>query len=230
VQSGNEQTLVQILGGKKELLSCGNKLDDKSDRDTFVRKYEEMHRLVREPDGSTFLVIGAENWPFPVRLVSKSSVWYFDADGGSREVLFRRIGENEATAIEESHALVRASKTQDSTPTGDDPVSQYAHTVVNFPAANNGKPSANGEEAATPFHGYYFRALAGQRKGSGAPDTTTSGGAFIAYPVDYRSSGVMTFVITPDNTVYKADLGPNTVKVAQAMTAWKRSAKWHVAE
>lgn len=230
VQSGNEQAMIQILGARKELISCGNELDDKSDRDRFVQKYQEMHRLVREPDGATFVVIGAENWPFPIPLVSKAGVWYFDADGGSWEVLFRRIGENEATAIEESHALVRASKTQDSAPTGDDPVSQYARTVVNSPAANNGKTSANGEEAATPFHGYYFRMLTGQPKASGAPEKTTSGVAFVAYPVEYRSSGVLTFVITPDNIVYKADLGPNTVKIAKAMTTWKRTPKWHVAE
>src|SRR5690242_12454697 len=96
VKANNDQALTEILGGKKELVSCGDALEDRQDRDTFVQKYQEMHRLVQEPDGTTILYIGAENWPFPVPLVSKSGKWYFDADAGAREILFRRVGRNEA--------------------------------------------------------------------------------------------------------------------------------------
>ena len=83
-----------------DVTSSGDALEDKLEREQFSRKYEEMHRLVREPDGTTVLYIGAENWPFPVPLVSKNGEWHFDSDSGKKEILARRIGENELTAIQ----------------------------------------------------------------------------------------------------------------------------------
>lgn len=228
VESGNEQDIMKILGGEKALVSSDDEVQDKVDRKKFAQKYEEMHRFVREPDGSTFLYIGAENWPFPVPLVSKSDVWYFDADRGMREILFRRVGENEATAIDVCHDLVLASKPDERSPTGngDDALGQYASTLVR---AEKADPGAN-EQTATPFHGYYFRMLITERNGSSAAGGEAGSVAFIAYPAEYRSSGVLTFVITQDDIAYEADLGPNTAKIAKAMTAWKPSSKWHVAD
>ena len=91
VQSANEQAVVRILGGNKELVSSGNEADDKLDRKQFVQKYEQMHRLVRASDGTTLLYIGAENWPFPLPLVSRANAWYFDAQAGAQEIRFRRV-------------------------------------------------------------------------------------------------------------------------------------------
>jgi hypothetical protein len=176
-----------------------------------------MHRLVREPDGTTVLYVGAENWPFPVPLVSKARAWYFDAVAGKQEILFRRIGENEATAIETCHALAFFRQQRETTPTVDDPVNQYAQTLVS--AADST------EESSSPFRGYYFRKLNGQRKSGGGNDSF----AFIAYPAEYRSAGVMTFVITRNNVVRKKDLGPDTEKLARKMTAVPASG-WHRAE
>src|SRR5207248_10205510 len=99
-QKQDEQALEAILGAGKEMTSSSDEMEDKLEREQFSRKYQEMHRLVREPDGSTVLYIGAENWPFPIPLVSKNSEWHFDSDRGKQEILFRRIGENEATAIQ----------------------------------------------------------------------------------------------------------------------------------
>ena len=184
------------------------------------------HRLVREPDGTTVLYVGAENWPFPIPLASKAGAWYFDAATGKAEVLFRRIGENEATAIETCHALVLTRQPQETTATDDgDPVIQYAHTLVRANAG--GDASASGKEPSGPFHGYYFRMLTGQSKGGAAGK---AGFAFIAYPAEYRSSGVMTFAVTQDGTVYKRDLGPDSSKLAEKMTAGSRSSGWHTAE
>ena len=87
--------MTEILGAGKELVSSDDDVQDKSERERFTRKYQEMHRLVREPDATTVLYIGAENWPFPIPLVSTDGAWSFDAKAGMEEVLFRRIGENE---------------------------------------------------------------------------------------------------------------------------------------
>jgi Protein of unknown function (DUF2950) len=230
VQSDNDQALVQILGAGTELVSTDDTAEDKLEREHFGKKYEEMHRLVREPDGTTVLYVGAENWPFPVPLVSKAGTWYFDAAAGKEEVLFRRIGENEATAIETCHALVVTRQQQATTNTGDDPVIQYAESFV-ATHGMNGKEAASKEVPSGPFHGYYFRMLSGQRQsGQAEGGGANAAFAFIAYPAEYRSSGVMTFVVTQDNAVHKKDLGPGTAKLAKKMTAVTPSSSWHAVE
>ena len=129
-QSGNQQVLVGILAGGKELVSAGDEAEDKIDREQFAQKYRQMHRLVRQSDGTTVLYVGAENWPFPVPLVSRASVWYFDAKAGAQEIRFRRLGENEYTAIDTCHALVQASKRPASNTTEVDRVAQYASSLI----------------------------------------------------------------------------------------------------
>lgn len=232
VNSGNEVTIMQILSESKCLVSSGDDLEDKRDRQLFVRKYEEMHRLVEAPDGTALLYIGAENWPFPVPLVSSNGAWHFDSQLGMEEVLFRRIGENETTAIQTSHALVQAEKQGETRLEGDDPSSQYAS---NFIREENGGPTTQNNPG--PFYGYYFRILT--RQGKNAPGGTkshisdgkmTGGFAFVAYPADYRSSGVLTFIVDRNNVVYEKDLGPNTQKIAKEMTTYSPGRSWHAAE
>jgi len=229
VQSNDEQAIKRILGDEG-LVSSGDELEDKRDRERFVQKYQQMHRLVREPDGTTVLYIGAENWPFPAPLVTRQGQWFFDPDAGAQEILFRRVGENEATAIETCRALVSTSKGDKSQRTGDDAIDQYARNLGTAPAAYGGAAAANGEEPSGPFHGYHIRTLAGQGRGSNVSNSTMRGRLFIAYPAEYRSSGVMTFIVTPKNVVYEKDLGPNTAKIAKAMTTWKPDSSWHVAD
>src|SRR5216684_6571279 len=108
VQSNNEQAITNILGGPTELTSSHDEGQDKVDRQLFVQKYQEMHRLGRDADGSVTLYIGAENWPFPIPLVEKNGSWHFDPETGLKEVLYRRIGENELTAIDVCHELIAA--------------------------------------------------------------------------------------------------------------------------
>jgi hypothetical protein len=186
VQAGDEQGLSQILGGDRELFSLDDKSQDDVDRQQFLEKYQDMHRLAREPEG-TVLYLGAENWPFPVPLISKDGAWSFDTPGGMREILFRRIGANESFAVDVCRALARNEAD----------------------AATVGNP--------VPFYGYYFRALP-------APGKPAS---FIAYPAEYRSSGVMTFVVDRDGVVYERDLGARTAKVARTMTRYKPNSTWH---
>jgi hypothetical protein len=207
VQSHDEQALTQILGAGTELVSSDDKAQDTLDRERFVQKYQEMHRLVQEPEGVTALYIGAQNWPFPILLVSRDGVWRFDSDGGANEIRFRRIGENEVTAIGICHALV-APETHPGT---DSEAASLIKIVL---------PHVQDANRAVPFHGYYFRIL------------SKSGGGFaaIAYPALYRSSGVMTFIVNQDDVVYEKDLGPNTGRVARAMTTYHANPTWAPAE
>ena len=127
-----------------------------------------MHRLVREPDGSTVLYIGAENWPFPMPLVSKDGAWFFDSDTGTQEILFRRIGETETTAIEvcEEFALAKkegdvkvASNTKAST---QDPITRFAQGLVIAGALNaDSSTGPRADKESYLFHGYYFRQVTG---------------------------------------------------------------------
>jgi hypothetical protein len=160
---------------------------DTLERDRFVQKYEQMHRFVQEPGGVTALYIGAENWPFPIPLVSRGGGWRFDSDSGLKEVRFRRIGENEVTAIGICHALVTAQ----THPGADTEADGLVKTVL---------PNVDQANAPVPFHGYYFRILS----------RSPGGFAAIAYPAAYRSSGVETFMVNQDDVVYEKDLGRNT--------------------
>src|SRR5229473_2295849 len=229
-QSGNEQALVHILGGGKELVSSGDEAEDKIDRQQFAQKYQQMHRLVRESDGATLLYIGAENWPFSVPLVSRATVWHFDAKVGAQEIRFRRLGENEYTAIETCHALVQASKQQGSNTTEVDRVGQYARSLINARPAQISSTPSNGAEVLGLVNEYYVSILTEQRKGENGSDSKTGGFTVVAYPADYRSLGIMMFIVTQNDVVYEIDLGPSTADVVKAMTSWKRTSNWHVAE
>ena len=228
VKNDNEQAVMRIFGAEKELASTGDDIQDKLEHEQFARKYGEMHRLVREPDGTTVLYIGAENWPFPVPLVASNGAWYFDCKTGKREVLFRRIGKNEATAIELCHALVVAKKQDGAIATDGDPINQYAQSLVSGGTAN-----ANDSASVSPFHGYHVRILSGElgnpgtRPASHVVGSKKGSVALVAYPAEYRSSGVMTFIVAEDGRLYERDLGPETVKLAQELQTRAPASAWH---
>jgi hypothetical protein len=222
VQSENEQGVDAILGTGTEITSSSDKAEDKLEHERFTQKYEQMHRLVQEPDGHTVLYIGAENWPFPIPLVSKNGAWSFDPDAGTQEITFRTVGENEATAIQVCHALVTAENEHGTPTTGDDSVNHYAQAL------------ATAGTASAPFHGYYFRMVTANppagSSGYASSGKKKGGLVLIAYPVEYRSSGVMTFIVNQKGVVYEKDLGPDTEKVARDLNQRSRGSKWHVAE
>src|SRR6202171_6207706 len=150
-QKEDEPALETILGVGKEVTSSSDEVEDKLEREQFTKKYQEMHRLVREPDGSTVLYIGAENWPFPIPLVSKNGAWYFDSKTGMEEIKFRRIGENEATAIQVCEEFVMAKKEAGTKAASEDSITRFAESLASGSITNaeNKQPG--------PFHGYYFR-------------------------------------------------------------------------
>src|SRR5579862_10059555 len=182
LKSDDESRLMVILGpDAKNIVSSGDPVEDKTNRAEFVQKYEQMHRLVIEPDGKTTLYIGAENWPTPIPLANKGKTWYFDTPAGKKEVLYRRIGKNELAVIQVCREMVDAEKEYYSKPHDGDSEQQYAGKLSSDPgkhnglywetsagqqespigplvaaAAADGNP-ANPEQKPQPFMGYFFR-------------------------------------------------------------------------
>ncbi len=262
VQKDDQPELLKVLGpSAADILSSGDETEDKNNRARFVQKYQQMHRLLTEPDGLTTLYIGSENWPTPIPLAHRGSSWYFDTAAGKREILYRRVGENELTVIHVCRELVDAQKEYDEQPRDSGSVRQYAQRIMSDPGKHNGlywQTGSNEPESplgpllaaaesegyaagATPqlqpFHGYYFRVLKGQ--GPKAPGGAksyivdgkmTGGFAFVAFPAEYRSSGVMTFLVAQDGVVYQKDLGPRTAEIAKSLKQYNRDATWKKAD
>ena len=228
----DENELLVILGpGAKDLVSWTDDPNERAEqRKIFADKYDQMHRLVKEPDDTVALYVGAENWPVPVPIVEYHGKWYFDTDLGKQEVLYRRIGRNEMEALEVCHALIDAEKDYYSgehkytanflSNTGShdglywnasasrdkSPIGLYlAHAGIG--EANSPRPE--------PYYGYYYRIVlnvnsAGNRE---------TGFAVLAVPAQYRSSGVMTFLVEEDGTEYEKDLGPNAAESVKQMSS-----------
>lgn len=226
-QKQDESALEAILGAGKEVTSSRDDVEDKLEREQFSQKYQEMHRLVREPDGSTVLYIGAENWPFPIPLTSKNGAWYFDSETGTQEILFRRIGENEEVAIQVCEEFAITKKDQSAKPASYDPITEFAQSLVSADTTDSNRTGSS------PFQGYYFRIVNGDS--AAATNSSVSGGnhkkggvTLVAYPAEYRSSGVKTFVVTRHDIVYEKDLGTNTTTVAPTIKS--RASGWRPAE
>jgi hypothetical protein len=254
-QNNDEKTMLEILGPDgKQIVSSGDDAEDAESRAHFVQRYQQMHRLVKEADGNTLLYIGAENWPTPIPLVNNGSSWYFDTEAGKKEILYRRIGRNEISTISVCQELVAAQKEYYSAQH-----SEYAQKIFSDEGQHNGLywKAAEGEPqspigplvasafakdkspggAATPYRGYYYLILTRQGKnGPGGAKNyivngkMTEGFAFVAYPAEYRSSGVMTFIVNEEGVVYQKDLGNKTEALARAMKEYKPQSSWQKAE
>jgi hypothetical protein len=255
-QSNDERAMLDILGPDgKEIVSSGDETEDARSRANFVEKYHEMHRLVREPDGTATLYIGAYNWPTPIPIVNKGNSWYFDTEAGKKEILYRRIGRNEMSAIRVCQELVAAQKEYYST------AREYAQKIFSDEGQHDGLywKAADGEPQSpigplvasavaegyvkgqggppTPYRGYYYHIVT--RQGKNAPGGAKSyivngkmtvGFAFVAYPAEYRSSGVMTFIVGSDGVVYQKDLGNKTDVIAKAMKKYNPDSSWQKVE
>jgi hypothetical protein len=252
-KSNDEGAMLEILGPDgKQIISSGDPTEDAESHANFARKYEEMHRFVKEPDGSVVMYIGAENWPTPVPLAMRGNLWFFDTEAGKKEVLLRRIGRNEYSAIGVCQELVAAQKEYYAMQHN-----EYAKQVYSDEGQHNGLywKASDGEPQSpigplvasavaegyakdkagppTPYRGYLFHVLT--REGKGAPDGAksyivngkiTEGFAFVAYPAVYRSSGVMTFIVNQDGMVYQKDLGKKTEALGKAMQEYNPDSSW----
>lgn len=247
-KAGDKAAVEAVLGASSaSIISSGDEVEDKNARDNFIERYEQMNRWAKEINGEDTLILGAENWPFPIPLKKNAAgAWYFDTAAGVKEILFRRIGRNELAAMRVCEALADAQDEYfDQTHDGDS-VKQYAQQIISDPGKQNGLywKVAEGEpespigplvayatgkgyggqhDTPQPFHGYFFRVLTGEVNAKG--ETTsflvdgkmTGGFAFIAFPAEYRNSGVMSFVITDKGILYEKDLGAKTADVANSL-------------
>jgi len=257
-KSNDYHALDAILGSNSgPILHTGDDVVDKKMLADFVSRYNQMHRVVIEPDQTVTLYIGVDNWPMPISIVKNNNGgWYFDTEAGKQEILYRRVGRNENDAIETLYALVGAQKDYASTTHDGDKTRHYAMKFISdegkqnglyWKTSNNENPSPIGPLLVTassegynlkqgqqaPFHGYYYRLLTKQGAAAkgGARDymvngQLTRGFAFVAYPAGYRNSGVMTFIVNQDGIVYEKDLGPDTEKLASAMSEYNPDSTW----
>ena len=202
----------------------------------------EKNRLEAESAEKVVLYLGNEDWPFPIPIVKKNALWHFDAKEGRDEILARRIGKNELSAIQVCLAYVDAQREYAIEDRDGDGLAEYAQKFWSDPGKKNGlywktsdgeKPSPLGPLAAeankqgytrkegkpVPYHGYYYRILKAQGKNApgGAYDYMVKGKmiggfALVAYPAKYASSGIMTFIVNHDGVVYQKDLGTKTAE------------------
>jgi hypothetical protein len=256
-QSGDHGALLAVFGpNAKEVLFTGDAVKDKANLQDFVAAYSQMNRWVMLNAGGAMLYIGADNYPFPIPLdKNPEGRWLFDTAAGKDEILARRIGRDELTAIAVCHAIADAQRQYFSQTHDGEKTRQYAQMFASeegkhdglYWAASAGQPpsplgslgdfakavgytGAKGEPQ--PFDGYYFRMLTKQGKAAkgGMRDymvngKMTGGFAVVAYPMDYRDSGIMTFIVNQDGIVYQKDWGEKTAD-ASTMTEYDPGNGW----
>jgi hypothetical protein len=254
-KGGDMKAALVVLGRDGEdIISSGDKVSDDAVRYRFVASYDAKHQITMEGDKKAILIIGDNDYPFPIPLEkNKDGTWSFDTQAGREEILARRIGHNELDAIQTSLAYVDAQNDYAAKDRGDG-VGTYAMRFVSAPGKKDGLywPTAQGEESPlgelfaaasrqgyrageerSPYHGYYYKILTKQGPAAtgGAVDyivrgKMVGGFALVAYPAEYRNSGVMTFIVNHDGTVFQKDLGPDTAKLAEAMTSFNPDKTW----
>jgi hypothetical protein len=228
---------------------------DEEMRQKFLAAYDARHEVKKQGDDKAVMIIGAEDFPFPIPLARKGAAWQFDTAAGRLEILYRRIGRNELAAIQACLAYVDAQNEYADKNRAGAGGATYAQRIVSRSGKKDGLywPTAPGEEASPlgelvaqattegyaiggdriPFHGYYFRILTrqGPMAAGGEVDYVVHGKmiggfALVAYPAEYGNSGVMTFVVNYAGTVFQKDLGERTAKLAERMTSFNPDQTW----
>jgi hypothetical protein len=247
-KTGENAPLLEIFGTKhRDSISAVDPERDRELRARFAKMAEERRRFRFNDDGSVSIVVGYGAWPFPIPLVKTDAGWHFDTDAGILELLKRRIGENELTAIATLRAYVDAQRQYAAEPRDGTEVRQFARKFQSSPGKKDGlnwpADSAKGEgpspgdpdlkDSKTSHDGYYFKILTAQ--GASAPAGNYSyvingrfigGYAMIAWPADYGETGVMTFLVNHYGDAYQKDLGPKTAMVAAGISEYDPDSRW----
>ena len=248
--------LGQIFGpGGEDIIFSGEFAQDRQHGADFVAQAREKNRVSVDPRSGSraFLIVGNEDWPFPVPLVKTSDKWSFDAKAGRQELLYRRIGANELDAIQICHGYVEAQHEYALQPHEGYDVNQYAQRIVSTSGKQDGLAWQNadgtwggpiGEKIARaieqgytsrsePYHGYFFKILKGQ--GPAAPlgemdfvvkGVMIGGFALVAAPAEYAFTGVRTFIVSHDGVVYNKDFGPTTLDEFKNMERFNPDKSW----
>jgi hypothetical protein len=253
-RAGSPTLLMRVLGpGSDEIVSSGDPVADAFARKRLLDAYNIRHQIVRPGKDQAVLVIGQEEWPLPVPLVRYNNTWRFDAQVARRELVFRRIGRNEQGAIQACLLYVKAQREYAKKGFAGEGV--YARRVVSQPGEKDGLywPALSGEDESPlgefaaaaaaegypidsqrrPYHGYNFRTLT--RQGPNAPGgeidylvhgKMVGGFALVAYPAEYRNSGLTTFLVNDQGNIYEKDLGSRTAAIASGMTSFDPDDTW----
>jgi len=235
--------LRMILGSSaKGILTSGDVKQDEAERQQFAKIANEKHRLVESSMNSHIrvLLIGDQDWPFPVPLLHDGNVWRFDPARGAVEVRARRIGEHELDAIQACAAFVGVQNEYAAKKRSAAGTQVYAETVAtsvaNSPEIPKEFAEAAGPKPTRPYHGYYFRVLTGQgpnapggqhsymlTKGAKPSQGMIGGFALVAWPAQYGVTGIHTFIVNQDGIVYEKDRG---AKTAVPVTSYDPDPTW----
>jgi hypothetical protein len=238
VRGGNPSELGAILGpGTEQIVSSSDSVADRTARESFLKWYDERHSLVPSRKGEFTLEVGNDSWPLPIPLAHTGDKWYWDGKAGKDEILYRRIGHNELAAINVCKGIVAAQRDYAASAHDGKPAGSYAASIVSEPGKQNGlywdvkegdpespagpmiaEAAQEGYDTSgkrVPYHGYYYRML-----------PAAGGFGFVAFPADYRSSGVMTFLVNQNGVIYQKDLGDNTAAIAEQMTSYDPDKTW----
>ena len=256
VRLNNTPLMNVILGpGADALIESGDAAQDQRRRALFLKAYDEAHSLAAAGDSKVVLHVGHSAWPMPIPLVKSHGAWRFDTREGQKEILARRIGRNELSAIQVCLAIADAERDYAARDVDGDGVLEYAQRIASRPGKRDGlywnaapgeAPSPLGPFLAAaadsahagatplaPYHGYHYRILTAQGKNApGGARNYVAGGrmiggfAVIAYPARYGASGVMSFIVNQDGVVYEKNLGRNSAAIAHKMTAYDPDATW----
>jgi len=248
--------MLKLFGPEgRDIVQSGDPAEDKRMRQEFVARAKVKLNIETEPGNPDWarIVVGDNDWPFPVPLVRSNGQWRFDAAQGRMEVLARRIGRHELTAIEVCRGYVEAQMDYAAHDRDSGGVLQYAQKIISSPGKKDGLyqegepdslvPKAfaeaavgmlpSGAQKPVPYHGYYFQILKAQ--GPEAPGgemdyvvkgKMIGGFAMVAWPADYGVSGIKTFLVSHQGTVYEKDLGPETSKLAPSITRFNPDKTW----
>ena len=255
IRSNNLNHIHSVLGpGSGKVIRSGDPVQDAAGRKRFLEAYATNVKIEPSGDAKVTLLIGAEEFPFPFPLVKTATGWKFDTKAGAEEVLNRRIGRNERSAIQVCLAYVDAQREYATKDRDKDGLLEYAHKFISTPGEHDGLywESQAGEAASPlgplsthakeegyinpgtePYHGYYYKILTAQ--GADNPGGAYSyivrgqmigGFALVAYPARWGASGVMTFICNHRGVVYEKNLGRGTVVIAERMTRYNPDASW----
>jgi hypothetical protein len=254
-KSNDDKELLAIFGpGAKELIFSGDAVADQQRRARFLKAYDEKNRLVQQ-GSDMVLVIGNDEWPFPIPVMKKGDGWVFDIDRGREEILNRRIGQNELDVIQVSLAFVDAQREFAMKLRGKEGLLEYAQKFRSDAGKKNGLywEAKAGEEQSplgafvararsegykagdkpVPYRGYYYKILTAQGKDAAGgaysylvKGKMIGGFALVAYPAEYNNSGVMTFIVNHDGKVFQKDLGKNTASTAATMKEYNPDKTW----
>jgi hypothetical protein len=255
-EQNDSAALLKLFGpGGKDIVQSGDAADDKAVRAQFATRAKA--KLQVEPDKDNLnravVVVGDQNWPFPVPLIRKNGRWHFDAAVGRVEILARRVGRNELAAIDVCRGYVEAQMEYASRDRDANGVLEYAQHIISAPGKQDGLyyegeseslvPKSFAGAAAVilqgqgkkpvPYHGYFFHILKAQGPDAqgGAMDYVVKGvmiGGFamVAWPAEYGVSGIQTLIVNHQGIVYEKDLGPPTATLARAITRFNPDKTW----